>query len=163
MRRAERARAASVSEVTQRRLDRLLRFHPDLLARVAHGLIGLRDAFHAAGWIRDIRTDGSFATASRGMPRAHPDGVDPPTAARVQAAADVHAVAQRFDDVVRAAHADLGSIAGCIDAEDSWLARGVTHVRADLVVLHNRLVAVAELAEATIEQVRLLAEEGPDR
>jgi len=84
-------------------------------------------------------------------------------AARIEAAADVHAVAQRLGDAIRAAHADLGTVAARLDAEDSCLTNGVAHVRADLVVLHDRLTAVAELVEATIEQVRFLAQEGPDR
>lgn len=77
----------------------------------------------------------------------------------MQAAADVHSIAQRLDDVVRAAYSDFGTVALGLDPEDAALLRGVEHVRADLVALHGRLVAVAKLAEATIEHAPLLERE----
>jgi len=86
-------------------------------------------------------------------------GARVPRAAGIQSAADVHAIAQRLDDAVRAAHADLGSVAPRLDAEDWSLLRGVEHLRADLVTLHSRLVALGNLADATIERARLLVEE----
>ncbi|HVU02296.1 MAG TPA: hypothetical protein VHE30_11115 [Polyangiaceae bacterium] len=148
-RQSARAAANGVSRPTQRRLDKLARRQPDLLVRVAAGEISLPDALFG------VRTGGSVAELNLGQHGAPQDRAEAWTAGRIQAAADVHAVAQHLDDVARAAHADLGTIAVRIHAEDWALAHDVEHVRTQLVVLHDRLVALTEVAQAIIERARL--------